>query len=335
MTNSVVIFNSYLHLRGISRFTLLNSSGSLKSPTIFNNMVIFFLLKLFYFNVFNSALTKLKNNITSYLSLVTFIIFFTLFQPGTIIPKSNYVYNLKSSFNLFFFKFGTLKHTFFTEILAFFSNVINFSGFFSLFNKRYGLNVPVFNQELFYSYIGFFTKLKDFYKFSLININLSYIYLKIPYTKIVSVSNLFKKNLLLTLHGLYDIFTVDYPSRLLRFELVYGFTSIYSGVRVFLKTHVSENLSVLSISAVFNSANWLERECWDLFGVFFANHKNLRRILTDYGFRGFPFRKDFPLTGYIEVRFDDSLFSIVYEPLEISQEFRVFNFKSPWENYEV
>jgi NADH-quinone oxidoreductase subunit C len=234
----------------------------------------------------------------------------------------------------FFFKEILFVKTFFLEIFKLIKNSVNNLGFLSL---PYNFNNKLLSSSSrqFYNYLVIFFNLKNFYNFFLINVNLNYFYLHITHDAVYSLVNFFKKNLILTLKGLYDIFVIDYPSRLLRFELIYGFTSVYNGVRVFLKTHVSENISMCSISNVFSSANWLERECWDLFGVFFANHKNLRRILTDYGFRGFPFRKDFPLTGYIEVRFDDSLFSIVYEPLEISQEFRVFNFRSPWENYEL
>lgn len=172
-----------------------------------------------------------------------------------------------------------------------------------------------------------------FYKF--LNKNLSYIFLKIQSKDLLFLSYFFKKSMFLLLKGLYDIVVVDYPSRNLRFELSYCFTSIYNKLRIFLKLFTSENLRLPSISNIYKSSNWLEREAWDLFGVFFTNHKNLRRILTDYGFKGFPFRKDFPLTGYIEVRFDDSVYAVVYEPLEVTQEFRVFNFKSPWESYVV
>jgi NADH:ubiquinone oxidoreductase subunit C len=98
-----------------------------------------------------------------------------------------------------------------------------------------------------------------------------------------------------------------------------------------IKTFSSELSFVESLTKVYKSANWLEREVWDLFGVFFSNHPDLRRILTDYGFEGFPLRKDFPLVGFVEVRYDDEKKSIVYEPLSFSQEYRTFAFNSPWE----
>lgn len=128
---------------------------------------------------------------------------------------------------------------------------------------------------------------------------------------------------------LNDICIVDLPEKQNRFELIYNVTSIRYNFRFFFKTFT--NAYIPSLSTVFKSANWIERECWDMFGVFFSNHPDLRRILTDYGFEGFPLRKDFPLTGYIEVRYDDEKSNIVYEPLEMSQEYRLFNFTSPWE----
>jgi len=128
---------------------------------------------------------------------------------------------------------------------------------------------------------------------------------------------------------LNDICVIDLPEKSNRFELSYNITSIKYNFRFFLKTHT--NAYIPSLSSIFKSANWIERECWDMFGVFFLNHPDLRRILTDYGFEGFPLRKDFPLTGYIEVRYDDEKSNIVYEPLEMSQEYRLFNFTSPWE----
>lgn len=333
MTNSVVIFNYFLYSRGLSKFTLLISSRSAKS-LVFNSMFIFSLIKFVYLNSINNVL---KGFITKcdYFSFIFFTSFFTLFYAPLNNLNFTTQYTLNNSMNLLFLKVGIYTSIFFKENSKFFISTMHSSGVLNLFNKIYYLSTPSLDKGIFYSYLKVFLKLKDFYKFSLINVNLSYIYLKTMFNMVPLLANFFKKNLLLTLRGLYDIFVVDYPARLLRFELIYGFTSIYSGIRVFLKTHLSENISINSISNIFSSANWLERECWDLFGVFFANHTNLRRILTDYGFRGFPFRKDFPLTGYIEVRFDDSLFSIVYEPLEITQEFRVFNFKSPWESYEV
>lgn len=130
---------------------------------------------------------------------------------------------------------------------------------------------------------------------------------------------------------LMDVTAIDYPNRSNRFELMYNFLSVSKSVRLIVKSTVAENKPVNSLSALYSSAVWLEREVWDLFGIFFYLHPDLRRILTDYGFDGFPLRKDFPLTGYLEVRYDDEKKRIVQEPLEMSQEFRLFDFLSPWE----
>jgi len=138
-----------------------------------------------------------------------------------------------------------------------------------------------------------------------------------------------KANSLTQLKILNDICVIDYPERTNRFELNYNLLSVKYNFRVFLKTYTSSYIS--SVTSIFSCANWIERECWDMFGIFFLNHPDLRRILTDYGFEGFPMRKDFPLTGYIEIRYDDEKANIVYEPLEMSQEYRLFNFTSPWE----
>lgn len=130
---------------------------------------------------------------------------------------------------------------------------------------------------------------------------------------------------------LTDLCGVDYPERKARFEIVYNLLSIRYNTRIRVKTSVDEVTPLDSVSDVFQAANWWEREIWDLFGVFFSNHPDLRRILTDYGFEGHPLRKDFPLSGYVEVRYDETQKRVVCEPVELSQEFRAFDFSSPWE----
>lgn len=122
----------------------------------------------------------------------------------------------------------------------------------------------------------------------------------------------------------------DYPERLDRFEVSYELLSVKFNNRLRVKTYVNEVGSIESVTSIYNSANWWEREVWDMFGIFFSNHPDLRRILTDYGFEGYPLRKDFPLSGYVEVRYDDTVKRVVCEPLELAQEFRSFNFESPW-----
>jgi NADH dehydrogenase (ubiquinone) Fe-S protein 3 len=130
---------------------------------------------------------------------------------------------------------------------------------------------------------------------------------------------------------LMDITAVDYPSRAKRFEVVYNLLSVRRNARLRVKTFVDEITPLHSLVPIYNSANWWERETWDMFGVFFVHHPDLRRILTDYGFEGHPLRKDFPLSGFVEVRYDDSEKRVVTEPLEMTQEFRYFDFANPWE----
>jgi NADH dehydrogenase (ubiquinone) Fe-S protein 3 len=128
-----------------------------------------------------------------------------------------------------------------------------------------------------------------------------------------------------------DISGADYPEREKRFEVVYHLLSYKHAGRIRVKTYAGETDPVPSATAVFNGANWFEREAWDLYGIFFKDHPDLRRILTDYGFEGHPLRKDFPLTGYTEVRYDEERKRVVYEPLQLTQVFRNFESLSPWE----
>jgi NADH-quinone oxidoreductase subunit C len=130
---------------------------------------------------------------------------------------------------------------------------------------------------------------------------------------------------------LIDILVVDYPGKEKRFSLIYCLLSLKYNVRIKVKISIDELTSVNSIANIYKSSCWMEREVWDMNGVFFENHPDLRRILTDYGFEGYPLRKDFPLSGYTEVRYDDSQKRVVSENLEMSQEYRVFNFNSSWE----
>lgn len=130
---------------------------------------------------------------------------------------------------------------------------------------------------------------------------------------------------------LIDITAVDYPERPQRFELIYHLLSHVHNVRIRIKLFVDEQTPVPSVTNIFPSAGWYEREVWDLFGIPFSDHPDLRRILTDYNFEGHPLRKDFPLTGYVEVRYDAEEKRVVYEPVKLPQEFRNFDFLSPWE----
>ena len=130
---------------------------------------------------------------------------------------------------------------------------------------------------------------------------------------------------------LVDLTAVDYPEREDRFELVYILLSLSQNQRIKVKLTVGEDVAVPTASEVFSAANWYERETWDMYGIYFSDHPDLRRILTDYGFEGHPLRKDFPLTGFVEVRYDEDEKRVVYEPVKLTQEFRRFDFLSPWE----
>jgi NADH-quinone oxidoreductase subunit C len=129
---------------------------------------------------------------------------------------------------------------------------------------------------------------------------------------------------------LIDLCGVDYPERAKRFDVVYHLLSLLKNRRVRIKGQVDEATSVPTVSSVYPCADWYEREAFDMYGVVFAGHPDLRRLLTDYGFQGYPLRKDFPMTGYVEVRYDDTQKRVVYEPVKIT-EFRAFDFLSPWE----
>ncbi len=133
---------------------------------------------------------------------------------------------------------------------------------------------------------------------------------------------------------LIDICGVDYPQRDPRFDVVYHLLSVSNNMRIRVKVGVEEEGSILSVSALYSTAGWFERELWDLFGIYVTGHPDLRRLLTDYGFEGHPLRKDFPLTGYVELRYDDEQKRVVYEPVKLTQEFRSFDFMSPWEGAE-
>lgn len=130
---------------------------------------------------------------------------------------------------------------------------------------------------------------------------------------------------------LIDICGTDYPQRAERFEVIYNLLSMRQNQRIRVRVTTDEYTPVPSAAYVFSAANWYEREAWDLYGIFFSDHPDLRRILTDYGFEGHPLRKDFPLTGHVELRYDEELKRVVYDKVELTQDFRKFDFISPWE----
>ena len=151
---------------------------------------------------------------------------------------------------------------------------------------------------------------------------------------IVSIIKFLKDNEKLFFNQLIDITAIDYPSRELRFEIVYLLISLKLNQRILIKTSINENDNIESISSIHKNANWYERECYDLFGIKFLNHPDLRRIMTDYNFEGHPLRKDFPLTGHNEVSYSEKEKKIVYEKVKLSQEYRNFDYSSPWEGLE-
>ena len=145
-----------------------------------------------------------------------------------------------------------------------------------------------------------------------------------------TIKNL-KENQNFIFDQLIDITAVDYPSNSLRFEIIYILLSMVLNKRVVVKTFLGESEGIESITTIHKSADWYERECYDLFGIQFLNHPDLRRIMTDYNFEGHPLRKDFPLTGHTEVRYDDLEKKVIYEPVKLTQEYRNFDYMSPWE----
>ena len=148
---------------------------------------------------------------------------------------------------------------------------------------------------------------------------------------ILKIFNELKNNELFSFDQLIDITAIDYPSREKRFEIIYIFLSMKKNKRIVLKTSINENESIDSIIQIFKASDWYERESYDLFGIKFNNHPDLRRIMTDYNFEGHPLRKDFPLTGHTEVRYSETKKKVISEPVKLDQEYRDFDFESPWE----
>jgi len=163
------------------------------------------------------------------------------------------------------------------------------------------------------------------------SINHNHIYLNIDEEDLLDVIIFLKTNSETRFKQLIDITAVDYPEREMRFKLVYLFLSHENNKRIKVDFFIKENNSVTSITSIFPSANWMEREVFDMYGINFKNHPDLRRILTDYGFDGHPLRKDFPLTGHNEVRYSEDDKKVIYEPVKLEQNYRNFDYESPWE----
>ena len=159
--------------------------------------------------------------------------------------------------------------------------------------------------------------------------------LHVGLAELVSVLKALRDNTELAVTQLSDLTAVDFPERPERFDVVYQMLSVNNNMRLRIITRADEGDIVPSVITLFRSADWAEREVWDMFGIYFSGHPDMRRLLTDYGFEGHPLRKDFPLTGYVEVRYSDTERRVVYEPVHLNQEYRDFDFLSPWEGKQL
>ena len=157
------------------------------------------------------------------------------------------------------------------------------------------------------------------------------LYIDINIEDVISTILFLKTNAKCRFRQLIDITAVDYPGDEKRFKIVYLFLSHEKNLRVLINSKIQDNMSIPSITKIFPSANWMEREVFDMYGISFKDHPDLRRILTDYNFEGFPLRKDFPLTGHTEVRYSEEKKKVISEPVKLEQEYRNFDFESPWE----
>ena len=162
-------------------------------------------------------------------------------------------------------------------------------------------------------------------------INFGQLYIDIDFKDIISTILFLKTNDKCHFKQLIDITAVDYPSREKRFQLIYLLLSHENNLRIIVNTNIEDKEIVPSLTKIFPSANWMEREVFDMYGISFKDHPDLRRILTDYGFEGYPLRKDFPLTGHTEVRYSESKKKVITEPVKLDQDYRNFDFESPWE----
>ena len=162
-------------------------------------------------------------------------------------------------------------------------------------------------------------------------INHEQIYITIDHENLIEVLIFLKSNENTKFKQLIDITAVDFPESKKRFKMIYLLLSHENNSRIILETFISENEVVSSITSIFPSSNWMEREVFDMYGIKFKNHPDLRRILTDYQFEGYPLRKDFPITGHKEVRYSEDKKKVIYEPVRLEQDYRNFNYESPWE----
>ena len=189
-------------------------------------------------------------------------------------------------------------------------------------------------------YYSYYTNIYDYF-FNNISESISkYTFMKLNYFNNIFVNScniffiilLLNKNSLLNFKCAIDLIGIDFYYKFRRFKLVYTLLNIFNSKRSCVFTSLAETSYIHTVSSVYQSFNWSEREIWDMFGIFFINNNNLRRILNDYGFKGYPLRKDFPLTGFIELYYNNSLLDICYRPVQLSQELRFFNFSSCWDD---
>jgi NADH-quinone oxidoreductase subunit C len=162
-------------------------------------------------------------------------------------------------------------------------------------------------------------------------INFNQLYINIEIENLISSILFLKTNEKCKFKQLIDITAVDYPEKEKRFKIVYLLLSLENNLRILINSHINEEDEVPSLTKIFSSANWMEREVFDMYGISFKDHPDLRRILTDYDFEGYPLRKDFPLTGHTEVRYSETKKKVVYEPVKLNQEYRNFDSESPWD----
>ena len=162
-------------------------------------------------------------------------------------------------------------------------------------------------------------------------INFNQLFIDVDIENLISVILFLKTNDKCRFKQLIDITAVDYPEKEKRFKMVYLLLSHENNLRIIININIDEKTAVPSVIKIFPSANWMEREVFDMYGISFKDHPDLRKILTDYGFKGYPLRKDFPLTGHTEVRYSEDKKKVIYEPVKLDQEYREFDFESPWE----
>lgn len=186
---------------------------------------------------------------------------------------------------------------------------------------------PLYKKHWAFSVLSYIYKTVRYVNLTIVD---EVVVVSVTSSYLLQITNLLRNSSLRQFEILVDIIVVDYPYRLRRFQLVYIFLSLNYNARIYVKINLLDSMSIASLTSLFSNAYWFERQAWDMFGIIFSNHMDLRRILTDYGFWRHPLRKDFPLLGYDEVRYSENERRVVTEALEMSQEFRVFDYPLSW-----